>query len=42
MIGVFLIIIGNFILEVIVTGVVTPVITSLLAKNKTFKKLLIK
>ena len=42
MIGVFLIIIGNFILEVIVTGVVTPVITSLLTKNKTFRKLLIK
>lgn len=42
LIGVFAIIIGNFILEVIVTGVATPIVTSVLAKSRSFKKLFIK
>ena len=41
-IGVFAIIIGNFILELIVTGASCPIITSILAKSRSYKKLFIK
>ena len=42
LIGVFAIIIGNFILEVIVTGVATPIVSTILAKSRSHKKLFIK
>ncbi len=41
-IGVFLMIVSNFILEVIVTGVSCPILASILAKSKAFKKMLVK
>lgn len=41
-VSVFLIIVANFIMELIVTTVCTPIVASILSKNKEYRKMLLK